>query len=190
MRTLLHRVLRRKTAKGKSQRIYPGQELAGPLVKCLNRKPGKDLLELLDAAERHRKALESGTPVRRPVARWMVAKVNAILTSYTYSPIVEGINHRWKVEWCAREGNTGEAWIVLFVIDLAQRGLLHKVRRCAYPNCARWFFAISDSKRFHRPACAKKNFRSKPEWKQHRAEYMRDYRQKPVVKKRKGGKRT
>lgn len=166
-------------------RTYPGQDLAEPLVQWLNRRPSKDLLDLLDTAERHRKALaDPGSRVKRELAGWLKAKINAILDVFTFNPLVEKIDHRWRVEWCARESKGGESVMILFVIDLAERGLLHKVRRCAHESCRKWFFAKNDSQIFHSPVCGMKRFRSRAEWKEHRAEYMREWRQNPKTKSR------
>jgi hypothetical protein len=184
MRTSLKHVSRTKRARRSQQRIYPGESLAEPLVKHLNRNPSKNLLDLVESHQRNRKATDG--PNSRELAKWLKANVNAILADYKFSPVVEEMGNRWKVEWAVLDRQGEDAALVPFLLDLAERGLLHKIRRCANPKCGKWLFASTDSKRFHTPACALKNFRSSKEWKEHRAEYMREWRANP---RHKAGKR-
>ncbi len=184
MRKSPHHVSRTVTKSRTQQRTYPGQDTAEPLVKWLNRVGTGDLVELLDTAERYRKLEYPESQTKSKIAGLLKAKINSILIGYKFSPVVDRIGHRWKVEWCARGSNVVDAWVFLFAIDLAERGLLHKLKRCANPTCGKWLFAGTDSKRFHSPSCAVKNFHSRDEWKQHRADYMREWRQNPRTKSR------
>lgn len=176
-------------ATAKRQRSYPGEELADPLVKWLNRQPSKELVSLLELAQRHRKATDSNAPGKRKLGKLLQDTINSITLGYLYNPVVERIDRRWKVEWCAQDGRGPEAVMLLFVIDLAQQGLFHRVTRCGNPKCGRWFFAITDVQRFHSPACALKAFRSTAKFKERHKKYMHDWRNEHPEHKLTRGKR-
>jgi hypothetical protein len=90
--------------------------------------------------------------------------------------------NRWQV--VLRNGKrirNRDARHVMGVLDLAMRGLLHRLRHC--DNCRRWFYARFEKQRFCSDACREKSFRSTPEGRAARAKYMRRYRSQPSAKK-------
>jgi hypothetical protein len=58
--------------------------------------------------------------------------------------------------------------------NLGRQGLLDRIRHCQF--CARWLFARFDREWFCSPACREKAFRTSPEGKRKRRDYMRQYR--------------
>lgn len=59
--------------------------------------------------------------------------------------------------------------------EIAEQGELERLRRCGLKKCAHWFYARSQLQKFCSDKCKQKEKRSSPEWKKHRARYMRDY---------------
>jgi hypothetical protein len=62
---------------------------------------------------------------------------------------------------------------VAMLIDLTARGLLSDLKQCAWGDCGRWFLAKRKDQKFHDNQCKRKHVESSPEFKAHRAEYMR-----------------
>jgi len=74
--------------------------------------------------------------------------------------------------WYEEENPESKATFVL--ARLEEEGLFDLLRRCI--QCRMWFYAERDWHRFCTPACRDKNFRSTPEGRKKRADYMRKYR--------------
>jgi hypothetical protein len=61
------------------------------------------------------------------------------------------------------------------LVTLTANNRLDRVRQCR--ECGSWFFVSRPHQRFDRKECQQKNFRSTPEFKEARREYMRRYRE-------------
>lgn len=87
------------------------------------------------------------------------------------------IGNRWVLNWMCGKGPEAEAAHAAHqIVHLAEKGLLYRVRRCG--NCRKWFFARFNHSRFCTVVCQQKGYRSSPEWKAHRREYMKEYTRK------------
>jgi len=65
---------------------------------------------------------------------------------------------------------------VLAIITLARENRMERVRRCQECN-KKWLYARVPHQVFCGKKCQQEHFRSQPEFKRHRREWMRDYRQ-------------
>jgi len=66
-----------------------------------------------------------------------------------------------------------ECHAVARIIELCQAGLIEAVRRCP---CGKWFCAKFSHSKFCSTSCQQKIYRSSPEWREHRRNYMRRLR--------------
>jgi hypothetical protein len=67
-----------------------------------------------------------------------------------------------------------EADAIMRCIQLSEAGYLARVRECA--NCKKWHYARFSHMRFCSLQCQQANFRSSPEFKAHRRQYLRKHR--------------
>ncbi len=122
-----------------------------------------------------------GSPAWTRLRQWekRLNHLNRSLHRYHFSPWLFSpvLPKRWVVSWGrARSGMSGEEIEFLDVIlSFAKAGWLGRLRRCK--NCEAWFFAKFRHQEFCSPGCQQKHYRGSDEWKQHRREYMRQYRQ-------------
>ena len=56
------------------------------------------------------------------------------------------------------------------IIELCHEGLIERLRKC---TCGTWFYAKFSHSKFCTTACQQKVYRSSPEWKKHRQEWMK-----------------
>ena len=66
---------------------------------------------------------------------------------------------------------------VMDTLDLANDGLLYRLRRCQ--QCTLWFYAKAEKQLFCCGACRERHFRTTPEGREKRKLYMRHYREQP-----------
>jgi hypothetical protein len=169
---------------------YYGEEVARPLVAWLNK--GGDQLHgiagLLEIAGRHRQAEARGTRPARLLMRLLQAKANGILADYRFAPVIDSMNDRWEIQWVGIGGQGGEAQFVLLLLELAERGLIHSLRRCAKEDCKRWFFAHYDHQRFDSDQCRIAVLQGDPARQEARKAYMRELRRLKKLRS-KGGRK-
>jgi hypothetical protein len=164
------------------------------LIDWLNAKgrPGNDPVE---------KLLEWNARMQSEVP-WPVDETKAYLarlvrrTKFAVAPVLVGLRpNRWQVDWrLVGRMAAAEGLALIKLLQLAEQGLLGRVRKCAKKECGRWFFARFQHQRFDKAKCQQETFRSDPEWKQKRAEHMRRLRhdkklqEQGWLKPRKGAK--
>jgi hypothetical protein len=80
-----------------------------------------------------------------------------------------------KVAAQRRDGNfvVTESEAVGMLVSLAADGLLDRIRQCGWRECEKWYIASRRDQRFCSEPCKRKHQRSSPQFKAHRAEYMR-----------------
>jgi hypothetical protein len=78
--------------------------------------------------------------------------------------------------------NASAALAVFRLFTLAERGLLHRVRRCAWNECRNWFFARFDNQVFCATKCQQDFNHAKPEWKEKRRTYMKQHRHNKKIR--------
>lgn len=80
-----------------------------------------------------------------------------------------------------------ESEAVGMLVSLAAEGQLYRIKHCDWRECEKWFIASRRDQRFCSEPCKRRHQRSSPEFKAHRAEYMRNrYRSSPEFKNRAG----
>jgi hypothetical protein len=67
------------------------------------------------------------------------------------------------------------------LLQLAEQGLLDRVRQCARQECRKWFFARFATQKFDDKECQLAAYHSDPQWKQYRREYMKKLRRDEKV---------
>jgi len=61
------------------------------------------------------------------------------------------------------------------ILHLNSAGALGRIRKCH--RCGRWFYAAKNHAKFCSPACQESHYRKNSDFKAHRKQYMRDYRE-------------
>jgi hypothetical protein len=68
--------------------------------------------------------------------------------------------------------NRAVQWIVENI------SIVHRIRRCHYLPCHKWFFAVTDHQKYCGDTCRKKDASQGKSFKEKRAAYMKEYRNK------------
>jgi hypothetical protein len=186
------------------KRQYPGEHQAGLLIAWLeknkSRERGRRVASLLrdmraalgmyeprweptpDGPFRRTISVEAGREYER-----LQRRINRTLSYYRLSPEINFYQPphltRWEVFWhvpgtrmvypavCNSEPDAISA-----VLRLAEKGVVHRVRECR--QCGRWLFARFEHQEFCGQKCQLAHYHSSDQWKDHRREWMRDYRRK------------
>lgn len=92
----------------------------------------------------------------------------------------------WRIDWKLVGTLDPEQGLALTkLLHLADKGLIGRIRKCAKGACGRWFYAKFEHQRFHAKRCQQETFKTSPEWKKQRAEYMKRLRQEKKLRERK-----
>lgn len=128
-------------------------------------------------------SLRALNPAATKQAENLRHSINAHLSAFTVTPLLSGDTWAWKAPHPGREAGASPEFVLGVLADLDSRGLLHRIRQCF---CGRWFFAGSEKKLVCTDACrfAKYKLADPETFKAFRADYMREYRRKPAVRKR------
>jgi hypothetical protein len=104
-----------------------------------------------------------------------ITRLNARLRDKNTFPEVEAPRSRGKlkVNWRSTSGIGSR---VHEILELAERGLLVRVRQCE--RCGDWFYAKQDRTRFCKKTCAKLYWQSSETGKAKRRKYIRKYMRK------------
>ena len=91
--------------------------------------------------------------------------------------IVEGkrLSHRWVPDKRADKWEQRRSRMFYEILLFAEKGILWRVRRCAYDPCKQWFYAKSGKKIFHSKNCAKRASQLNPEVSSKRRKSHTDY---------------
>jgi hypothetical protein len=166
-------------------RSYFGEFDAGPVTEWLNSKaraagdPVEELIELNAWLPFRATELDIRSCLAKHVSRSKLA----------VAPVLVGASpNRWQVDWRLVEKvrlRPLQALALIKLLHLGDKGLLSRVRKCGKRECGEWFYARFEHQRFHSKRCQQEAFRSDPEWKKHRAEYMKQLRQDKKLRERK-----
>jgi hypothetical protein len=115
---------------------------------------------------------------RKDVPELAVTRLNGRLEKYLYRPEIQYFSKgKLNVNW---ETTSAIGSFVHLILELAERGLLARVRVCE--RCGNWFYAKQDRTRFCRKMCAKLHWQSsetaKAKRRKYNRKYMRKYRKK------------
>jgi hypothetical protein len=174
---------------------YFGEQDAELVIAWLNsrrRPPNDPLAKLVEfnqqlpiQATEHQLRAYLADHVRR--AKFAVAPV-----------LVDAAPDRWRIDWrLVGNMNPEQGLALVKLLHLADKGLIGRVRKCGKKTCGRWFYARFETQRFHTERCQQETFKTSPEWREQRREYMKRLRQEKKLRerkwlresKRKGGKR-
>jgi hypothetical protein len=167
------------------EREYWGELDAGPLCQWLNRKdrPAKEPIEKLV-----RLNSELGTPMR-DVAREIQSIVGALVRRFkvAVAPVVRSVTTQsWEISWgLVGKMAPAQGLALVKVLHLADKGLLMRVRKCAWQECGRWYFARFQHQEFCSGRCQQRAARSTQEWKDKRKAYMKRLRRETKLREQK-----
>jgi hypothetical protein len=103
-------------------------------------------------------------------------KLDSRLRRYKFYPRFFPLGRFLSFEWIPiqpdRADRYGEVSAIADLAKLAEKDLLDHLREC---HCGRWFWARFSHQRFCSAKCREKEFRSSPEWKEHRRKKAREY---------------
>jgi hypothetical protein len=164
---------------------YWGELDAGPLCQWLSRKdrPAGDPIEKMVQLNS-----KLATPLRDVPSeiRSLVAKL-VRKSKLAVAPVVGDVTtESWTVSWNL-VGNMAPAQGLALVklLHLADKGLLMRVRKCAWQECLRWYFARFEHQEFCSTRCQQQAARSTHAWKEKRKDYMRRLRRAKKLQEQK-----
>ena len=170
-------------------RTYTGESEANALIEWLNQTPrgyrqveqlltelaqlgeALDALAAADLQSRRRRA----NPEALRTFKQSTRRVQRILDGYRFRPNVMGGGGPQSICAFTWSGNRPGWEAVLRIMELGERGLLWRVRRCR--QCGKWFYARLRHKHFCSVRCQQAHYKSSAEWREHRREYMQRYRE-------------
>ena len=159
---------------------YWGEFDAEPLIEWLNSKAklANDPIEKLLTLNRQLPIESTEQEVRSYLAGLVRRSRLAV------APVLIGARpDRWRIDWrLVGKMHPSQGLALVKLLHLADRGLIGRVRKCARNQCGKWFFARFQHQRFHSERCQQETFKSDPEWKKQRAEYMKDLRHKEALR--------
>src|SRR5260370_18511703 len=149
---------------------YLGESAGQMVTQWLNthREKADQLRRLLQATEEFR----AGGLAPFEAARKVDSTLRQILRSSRLAvapAVVEATVSHWRFDW-RPIGRMKPARALAFfkLLQLAEQGLVDRVRQCAKPRCGRWFYARFRHQRFDSQKCQLDVFRSAPEWREKR----------------------
>jgi len=75
-----------------------------------------------------------------------------------------------------------EAQAVVYLLNLAELGLIDRIRQCGW--CTTWFYARFKHQRFCKTECQQSAYAKTTDWREHRRDYMRKYRREQLQRRR------
>lgn len=107
------------------------------------------------------------------------SRLNETLASFLHAPQVDihDFGNGERVTWILQ---TTEPPLALLsvqlrcILQLIEQNLIHKVRRCSYPECNRWYFARRSDQEFCCGSCRWNAFASTPAFKKKKKNYMQN----------------
>jgi hypothetical protein len=158
-------------------RSYFGEFDAAPLIEWLNRRdrPSRDPVEKLI-----RLNAEVGDVHAMVLGRNPEQEIAALVRRYraAVAPVVGVVNvGGWEIDWkLVPNIHPSQGLALIKLLHLAERGLLERIRQCAWQDCHKWFFARFSHKVCCSGRCQQRHVRSTPEGKKKKREYMQRYR--------------
>lgn len=176
----------------KSTRIFSGEtvgkriagwlslgtdELSKKIYRAMNaensrRVEQRRVEEILHLYKRLRECLWHGNLQDFPIK-----KLSLGLRRYSYYPFFFPGEDGSQLQWTPTKKKRNEELYddsdaVFDLMELARQGLLERLKVCP---CGRWIWARFSHQRFCSARCREKEFRSSPQWKEHRRRKTREY---------------
>ena len=173
---------------------WEGKLLAGMLNRFQGTTDGKRVASLLGDMQQLEESAPSVKQKARPRAARQPGDVARFVQTYAkIGPVLARVNTelagtpqklqltitsggRVDIDWMRGRGNALRPEDAMWpMLQLVRQGYLNRVRHCEL--CRKWFYARFRHQTFCGTICQQKHYRSSSEWKAHRSEWMRDYRQ-------------
>lgn len=189
---------RRPRGKDAKPRHFPGKAEAALLLRLLNDGSAAERAALLEIVL-ILKALEEVTPITRQGfmgeaqcnQRERTDILNRILMKYKARPTIEIRGPKLKLRWRrtgVRSPGRRQAIVieeldaVLIALQLAEDGLLHKIRQCGV--CGEWFFGKDKKAKWCNGSCKTAHYRSELAKKDHAEAERKNLPNRIVERKR------
>jgi hypothetical protein len=184
-------------------RSYFGEFETVPLLQWLNRKdrPTDDPVEKLIRVSREYGGVRAVISGNDPAAK-IEKIVSETVRKYKVgvAPVVDVVTlSSWDVKWqLVGRMDPSQGLALIRLLHAASRGLVDRIRQCAWVQCRKWFFARFSHQECCSVRCQQQRVRSTEEWKKKKREYMRslraenrqrEKRQLELSRTRKGSKR-
>ncbi len=121
---------------------------------------------------------------KHQVSRYLAGLVSRV--KFAVAPVLaHAAPDHWRIDWKLVGKMDPEQGLALTrLLHMADQGLIGRVRKCAKKACGKWFYARFEHQRFHASKCQQETFKTSPEWKKQRAEYMKRLRQQKKLRQR------
>jgi hypothetical protein len=155
------------------KREYVGQREGEELAKCLNQAdlddPLVQLVEDMHAFQAGQvwKAQEIVQAINDAIGRLRIGAAE----SHGFDPQEGGFT--WKQMPTSDPEHVRQSFAWTLAITLHKLNLLGRMRRCAKPDCQKWFFAVLPTQTFHSEVCRLETMTKDPKFKKRRAQYMK-----------------
>jgi hypothetical protein len=190
-----------------SRRTYGGEEQTEFLIEYLNESPIPTMIGILRDVQRLSELGKQAThkypgevafrnPQQEAEYDMLWKRIHAEFEKFHFYPrLTRQKGNRWETAWAhvhipPAKGRPfhpdlpypiPDAMAFRAIVLTAERGFLHRVRQCT--QCRNWFYARFKHQEYCRTECQQKHYKASDEWKEHRREYMRGYRQLTEAKR-------
>jgi hypothetical protein len=161
----------------------------GGVIRLLNMEgnPGaKSVAELVEAFRRATQLMESiktSSGGEQYIAVNALAEINTRLSKFQWLPAIFGVTQpepHFKVRYLMFAGNSDDAALAMeqyatqWIVDHIDA--VHRIRRCHFPECHKWFFAKTDHQKYCGGNCRQRDASQGESFKRKRRVYMKKYR--------------
>lgn len=163
---------------------FYGSDIATPFIRFLN--SGEQVpAELTEGVANIRRSRDGA------VRKLRIGKLNAFLIAhrFLFAPVIEDVTPSGAVRfgWCPvgqEHTHQMQANLVSMWLEVAQEGLLSKIKLCANPKCGKWFFAKFPHHTCCTLKCRDAAAKQDTDRRERRRAYERKYYQQHFSKKR------
>ena len=112
----------------------------------------------------------------------LLQRIDLHLSRYNFRlGVSDSLGPYW-TERNMRPINPSEAQAVVYLLNLAELGLIDRIRQCGW--CTTWFYARFKHQRFCKTECQQNAYAKTTGWREHRRDYMRKYRREQLQLRR------
>ena len=175
-----------------SGKIAGGEAMVIGLLNMKRNPPAKRVADLVEAFRQAAQVIEAKKADPSSAGRrfWAfnikeLMELNARISRFRWQPAIFGFTGAgplFKVHY----GMVGklstdplvamERHAVQWIVDHVD--LVHRLRRCAYPRCGKWFFGKNDRQKYCKDSCRQGDASQGESFKEKRRKYMKQYRRK------------
>jgi len=112
----------------------------------------------------------------------LLQQIDSYLRRYNFRlRVADSLGPDW-TERNLRSIDPSEAQAVVYLLNLADLGLIDRIRQCGW--CTTWFYARFKHQRFCKTECQQSAYAKTTDWREHRRDYMRKYRREQLQLRR------